>query len=138
MLHFVSIKGSELLKSVPINKDNVHNIDEQEDLFLMANLRQKSTGLPMVIWVSECGHTKHGARIKVSINHNDKININETVSVSITEPPKIMAGQGLSNKDLQLVTEFIRLNKSLLLDYWNSEIDTYDLITELVKLPLAN
>lgn len=106
---------------------------EQDDFFLMANLRQKTTGLPMVIWVSERGDAKHGARIKVSTNHSEKIDISESVSVSITESPEIMAGIGLSNKDFQLVAEFIRLNKELLLDYWNSEIDTADLISDLKK-----
>jgi hypothetical protein len=107
---------------------------EQDDFFLMANLRQKTTGLPMVIWVSERGDAKHGARIKVSTSHSEKINISESVSVSITEPPEIMAGIGLSNKDFQLVAEFIRLNKKLLLAYWNSEIDTADLISDLKKI----
>jgi hypothetical protein len=110
-------------------------MDEEEDFFLMANLRQKTTGLPMVIWVSEHGDAKHGARIKVSTHHSEKINIHETVSISIAESPEIVAGQGLNNRDLQLVAEFIGLNKPLLLDYWNSEIDTSELITGLVKLP---
>ena len=49
--------------------------NEAEDLFIMANLRPKTTGLPMVIWVSERCNAKHGARIKVSISQGDKINM---------------------------------------------------------------
>lgn len=117
-----SLKGAERLA-----------FDYEDDAFLMANLRQKTTGLPMVIWVSE-KQASHGARIKVSTNHSDKINLDETVSVSIANPPEIVAGYGLSNKDLQLVSAFIKLNEKLLVDYWNSEIDTGDLITDLIKL----
>ncbi len=107
---------------------------KKEDFFLMANFREKSTGLPMIIWVSERGNTKHAPRIKVSTNLNDKMIEGQTVSVSITEPSEIMAGMGLKSKNLQLVIEFIELNQSLLLDYWNGKIDTTDLVLDLKKI----
>ncbi len=41
----------------------------EPDFFAMANLFPASTGLPMVIWVSERGHTRHDVRIKVCQTH---------------------------------------------------------------------
>ena len=109
---------------------------EVEDLeaFEMANLRQKTTGLPMVIWVSEKGHTQHGPRIKVSKIHSDKMDITQSVSVSITSPPEIVAGAGLSPQDFEVVSRYIELNKKVLLGYWNGELDTAELIGGLKKL----
>src|SRR3990172_3982709 len=66
-----------------LSKEAAHD----DRLFEMANLRQKTTGLPVVIWVSEKGHTKHGLRVKVSISHSHKADINKTVSISITDEP---------------------------------------------------
>ncbi|MDQ7089617.1 MAG: hypothetical protein Q9M50_03100 [Methylococcales bacterium] len=120
MLHLLNIKKEGGFQNTTIDQN------EKEDLFLMANFREKPTGLPMVIWVSERGNTKHAPRIKVSTNNNDKMIEGQTVSVSITEPPEIMAEFGLRSKDLQLVIKFIELNRSLLLDYWDSKIDTTD------------
>lgn len=115
--------------------DLVH-IDEgeEESLFEVANLRQNSTGLPMVIWVSEKGHAKHGPRIKVSKTHSHKASSLDSVSVSITDTPEIVAGEGLSNKDFELVAKYIKLNKDVLLDYWYGEIDTAELINKLKKV----
>lgn len=109
---------------------------EVEDLepFEMANLRQKTTGLPMVIWLSEKGHTQHGPRIKASKNHSDKMDIHDAVSVSITSPPDIVAGTGLNPKDFEAVSRYIELNKKVLLQYWNYEIDTAELIGSLKSL----
>ncbi len=111
------------------------NVEENdlESLFEMANLRQNSTGLDMVIWVSEKGHTKHGPRIKVSKTHSHKANIMDSVSVSISDDPEIVAGEGLSNNDFEHVQEYIRRNKDVLLDYWYGEIDTAELIGRLKK-----
>lgn len=105
-----------------------------ESIFEMANLRQNSTGLPMVIWVSEKGRSQHGPRIKVSKAHSHKANIMNTVSISISDEPEIVAGEGLSNKDFELVKKYIKLNKDVLLDYWDGEIDTAELISRLVKI----
>jgi hypothetical protein len=40
--------------------------EEQLDFFLMANLRPATTGLPMVVWVSERGLARHDVRVEVS------------------------------------------------------------------------
>lgn len=106
-----------------------------DELFGMANLRQAHTGLPMVIWVSEKGHARHAPRIKVSTNHGHKFDSFDAVSVSIEEPVEIKAGSGLSKADLEWVRQYIRCNRAALLDYWEGEIDTVELIGRLVRLP---
>jgi hypothetical protein len=121
-------RAKETLGTVPADDTEI------ESLFEMANLRQNSTGLPMVIWVSEKGHTQHGPRIKVSKTHSYRANITNSVSISISNEPEIVAGEGLSNKDFELVKKYIKLNKDVLLDYWDGEIDTAELIGRLVKV----
>jgi hypothetical protein len=51
---------------------------------------------------------------------------------------RCVTDSGLSNKDLDYVKRFIQLNQELLLQYWQSEIDTADLITDLKKLVVNN
>ena len=66
-----------------------------EPLFEMANLRPKSTGLPMVIWVSEKGRSRHGPRIKICRQHGEKMDIANTASVTIEDEPRVIGGEVL-------------------------------------------
>jgi hypothetical protein len=106
---------------------------DAEDLYEMANLRPKTTGLPMVIWVSERGNAQHDARIKVSMQHGDRMNIHNTAVVGI-RPPSLLAGV-LSSVDLRTVGRWIMLNEASLMDYWDQVIDTAELIQRLQPLP---
>src|SRR4051812_31014415 len=105
-------------------------MSELDDLFLMANLRPADTGLPMVVWVSERGNARHDARIKVSQAHGSRIDPANTASVAIRPAPHLIAGS-LSPGDLRAVATWITLNEAALLDYWNSQISTVELIQRL-------
>jgi len=107
--------------------------DAEDDLYEMANLRPKATGLPMVIWVSERGNARHDARLKVSKQHGDRMNINDTAVVGI-RPPSLLAGH-LSPVDRRTVERWITLNQTALIDYWDQVIDTAELIQRLQPLP---
>jgi hypothetical protein len=106
---------------------------DAEDLYEMANLRPKTTGLPMVIWVSERGNAQHDARIKVSMQSGNRMNIHNTSVVGI-RPPSVLAGF-LSSVDQQAVFRWININETALIDYWNQVIDTAELIQRLRPLP---
>lgn len=106
---------------------------ETEDLYEMANLYPKHTGLPMVIWVSERGRARHDARVKVSTRHGLRMNINDTAVVGI-RPTSVIAGV-LSTPDRQKVFKWISINEAALIDYWDGRIDTVDLIQQLKMLP---
>lgn len=105
-----------------------------DDLFLMANLRPADTGLPMVIWVSERGHARHDARIKVSQTHGARIDAGNTATVALRPSPHLIAGR-LSSDDLRAVANWIAMNEAPLLDYWHSRISTVELIQQLRRLP---
>jgi len=104
---------------------------EKKDLFEMANLWPENTNLPVVVWVSEKGKSKHGPRVKV-MTHTGKMNIKDTVSITISSQP-ILIGK-LDSKILKAVSKWIILNKQNLLNYWNEEISTNIMINKLKKL----
>ena len=106
---------------------------ETEDLYETANLYPKHTGLPMVIWVSERGHARHDAGIKVSTKHGMRMNINDTAVVGI-RPPSVVAGV-LATADRQAVFRWITLNEAALIGYWNGTIDTVELVQQLKPSP---
>lgn len=108
-------------------------VETQDTLFEMANFGTKTTGLPMIVYVSE-KKASHAARIKVSRTYNHRVLIGDTFSISISDNPKIVAGDEgkITSSDLKKVFDWIILNKETLLKYWNNELLTDELI-ELIK-----
>ncbi|HEX3520609.1 MAG TPA: hypothetical protein VHT52_00790 [Stellaceae bacterium] len=106
---------------------------EELDFFLMANLRPATTGLPMVVWVSERGLARHDLRVEVSAVHGARVQYASMATVAVRPAPRLVAGN-LSAADLQAVSEWIRRNEAVLLAYWDSQIDTAELIQRLRPL----
>jgi hypothetical protein len=104
-----------------------------DDLFEMVNLRGRSTGLPMNIWIGPRGGARHAARVKVQGDHREKFDRNALVSVE-DDPPQLVEGE-LSAEDLELVRSYITLNRAAILDHWREETDGVDLTRALRPLP---
>jgi hypothetical protein len=108
--------------------------DEEElDFFLMANLRPATTGLPMVVWVSERGLARHDVRVMVSTVHGPRVQYANMATVAVRPAPRLVAGH-LSAADLQPVSDWIQLNQAALVAYWDCQIDTAELIQRLRPL----
>jgi hypothetical protein len=95
---------------------------QADDLFEMANLFPRTTGLPMTVWVSPRGNARHDVRIKVNISRGDQMSPANTAVVGIRPSPRVIAGR-LSSDDRQAVFEWVSLNTAPLVAYWEGEID---------------
>ena len=99
----------------------------------MVNLRPASTGLPMVVWVSERGDAPHDVRVEVCRDHGDTIQPNNTASVAVRPEPLLLTGN-LWPADLTVVNRWITLNADAIVAYWDGAIDTAELMQWLRKL----
>jgi hypothetical protein len=106
---------------------------EADDLFEMANLFPRTTGLPMTIWVSPRGNSRHDVRVKVNMTYGNQMNPTDTAVVGVRPSPHIIAGR-LSPNDEKAVFEWVSLNTVALLAYWEGEIDTVQLGNVLKSL----
>ena len=106
-------------------------IDTSEDLFLMANLFPKHTGLPFVVWISYRGNAQHDVRVKVS--PSSKAMPSEMAAVAVRPEVRVVEGS-LSGGDLTLLKRWISLNHDVILSYWNGDIDTADAVGSLKSL----
>ncbi len=97
----------------------------------MANLYPKHTGLPFVVWISVKGGARHDARVKVSLHPN--VQPDEPVSVAIRPEIRVVEGT-MSQEHLTALTEWIELNREMLLQYWNGDIDTVDAVSMIQKV----
>ena len=94
-----------------------------DELFLMVNVRGRTSGLPMNIWIGP--RVGHAARIKVQTNHRQRFDLDRLAVVGI-DPPDLIEGD-LSTVDLDLVRQYIRINRRAILDHWNEIIDGIEL-----------
>jgi hypothetical protein len=108
--------------------------EPDDELFEMANLFPRTTGLPMTVWVSPRGSARHDVRLKVNMTHGDQMNIANTAVVGVRPAPHVIAGH-LSADDQRAVFEWVSLNTAALVDYWDGRIDTIELGQLLKRLP---
>jgi|SRR5215472_8098921 len=107
---------------------------EDAEPFDMANLSPALTGLPMVVWVSERGGARHDVRVRVSTVHGRNISPGQWAVVAVRPSPRLVHGR-LPPSDFAVVRDWIRLNEAAIVDYWNYQLLTDELIQRLQRLP---
>ena len=109
---------------------------ERDDFFKMANLSPTLTGLPMIVWISERGRARHDARVKVSLVHGRGARPDRTASVSVRPTVEVVAGPPLDGRDLELVRQWVELNREAIIAYWNGDLLTDEVIARLEPVAL--
>lgn len=102
----------------------------EPDLYEMANLYPRETGLPVTIWVSSRGRARRSARIKVCRRPGDRMVATDAASVRIQPKPTLVEGE-LPPALLEKVATCIILNEKVLLDFWNGSIGTTEMASAL-------
>ena len=87
-----------------------------DELFEMANLFPRTTGLPMTVWVSPRGTARHDVRVKVNMTHGDQMNIANTAVVGVRPTPHVITGH-LTPVDQRSVFEWVSLNTAAIVEY---------------------
>lgn len=103
-----------------------------DELYEMANLFPRTTGLPLTVWVSPRGRARHDARIKVSLTPG-RMDITHTAVVGIRPSPRLLEGN-LAPADLAAVSQWVKVNEEALIDFWNETIDSVELAGRLKKI----
>jgi hypothetical protein len=104
-----------------------------DELFTMVNLRGRSTGLPMNIWIGPRGHARHAPRIKIQMDRRTQFDLGNLAVVSVEEPARVVEGW-LAPADLALVQRYVALNRAAILDHWNETTDGVELTRALKPL----
>jgi hypothetical protein len=61
------------------------------------------------------------------------VTIDNMVTVTISNDPRVIGG-GLKAEDAKLIKKFVLKNKDTLLDYWEGNISTLEMIEKIQKL----
>ncbi len=108
------------------------NLTTKDDFFEMANISPKKSGLPVVVWLSPKANNKHSARIKVS--SSPKASMIGDIVIRIDPDIKLIHGQ-LDTETFDLVKQWVILNHSVIMDFWNEKIMyTEDLLSKVKSI----
>jgi hypothetical protein len=88
--------------------------------FDMANLRPERTGLPFVVFISQKGGTRHDVHIKLA--RAAKVRPSEMITVAVRPVSRVIRGR-INARELELVRRWIGVNETVLVDYWNGDIE---------------
>ena len=137
----LTVKDNILVLEYDLRERAEHNDDISDDVsFEMACLRKNRTGLPVNIYVDDCGAWKqsgHANRIKFQRDKGDRPVMRDLIPMSIDDNPQILVenpNMELSASDVNAVRSFVVANKVLLEKLGNTEIDIEDFIREMVRL----
>ncbi|AQR60364.1 hypothetical protein BZG35_00855 [Brevundimonas sp. LM2] len=90
---------------------------EDEDIFEMANLGEKQTGIPGVVFISTVMGS-HGPRVKYYLRTGPA---QPSFSVAVASQPRVLANS-MDDRDMNrmapLVLEWVRLNHEALASFW--------------------
>ena len=120
------MSAPRLSRPTPEHEDDI-------DLFEMANLYPRDTGLPMTIWVSPKGKARHDVRIKVCATPGNRMDATNTAVVAVRPHPRLLHGE-LPPEELDAVSRWIAINASALIDYWEGEASTVEFAGRLRKI----
>lgn len=101
-------------------------LKQLNQIWEMANLSKKRTGLPVIIYISG-DKSSHGPRIKFFDSYADSIgeNYDLLIPLTVSENPIIPIEHKLNikQKDLNKIKQWIIKNYNLLLDLYHGKID---------------
>jgi hypothetical protein len=105
---------------------------KSDDLFEMSNISREDSGLPVRVWVSSkmSAAERHGPRLKVELPGKGSPNIPVLLKMDITADD-VVGYDKLPAKILSPLRDFINLNYDILIQYWNDEISTKQMILSI-------
>lgn len=128
------------LERIAVNDTLPNRVLEGFEMFSMANLRTRSTGIPDVTLYCSQGEFEgkssvHGPRVKVYLGSRlTREMLRDPIIIKLTDPPQVVVGS-LTGKPRQLVMQFLSLNREVLIQYWNDlNMDLEELLERLEKV----
>ena len=100
--------------------------------YWMANLRQRTTGLPFTVFISQKDNYRHDLRVKVSLG--PRVQADQMGSYGV-RPFMYHGGLKLSAQDEKLLEQWVSANKQVLEEFWDGDIEyTEDAIERIVAV----
>ena len=104
-----------------------------DDLYEMTYIYPRTSGLPMTVWISPRGRARHDVPVKVCRVPGNRMIPEDTAVVSVRPRPTLLEGE-LDAESLRAVQAWIGLNRDVLVEFWNGELDGIELAQRLRRM----
>lgn len=111
----------------------LHAPASEDELFEMTNVYPRTSGLPMTVWISPRGRARHDARVKVCRVPGNRMVPEDTAVVSVRPEALLLEGE-LDGEALRAVQRWIALNRDVLIEFWNGDLDGIELSQRLRRV----
>jgi hypothetical protein len=108
------------MKTITLEEQLAHEAEH------MVSLTRRKTGITNTLFVSPKGYARHAARLKIAIDPPDTFS---TATEGATMA--LHAGKHMSASLTKQVERFIKLNRAVLMEYWNEKISTEELLDRI-------
>jgi hypothetical protein len=96
--------------------------DSFEEVYAMAKLPPRLTGLPTAVWIAPNEDFPHDARVKVHRIHGGRGRWLDAAAVAVRPQPCETVPGSLMTADLAAVSRWIDLNQAVIVDYWDARL----------------
>lgn len=98
--------------------ESIYFVISDRNLYEMANVQPKESGLVAIVHVMSGFGSRHAARVKIS-NVAGKFDPKDKFVVSVESEPRIVVGKSkLSGKHTQDVLDWVKLNREHIVRIW--------------------
>jgi hypothetical protein len=117
--------------------EKLPDFDDAEAAWGAMKLLPSRTGLPMAAWITANEGWPHDVRVKVSRIHGGRGARSTAASMAVRPRPREIVPGSLSAHDFALASCWIELNRQLIIDVWNGQVDCVaeDVYPLLRRLP---
>ena len=117
----------------------LRDVDDLTEDWAAVKLIPRRTGLPRSVWITENQGYQHDVRVRVNQLRSGGGTWVDAVSVSVRPNCEEIVPPGrqpvLPTADLALFSDWIALNRDVIIDFWNGTIDYLEAGTRLQRLP---
>lgn len=105
----------------------------EDELFLLTNISQKESGLPVIVWVVAGAFGQYDMpHLKFQDSTSEKYSIRNLVSISISDEPELLnfdeSCLNITADELHTLKNWIRYHHDSLMDHWNLKADSIKFI----------
>lgn len=90
----------------------------RDGTFEFTALDHEQTGLPFIVWVQPSMGASYGVRVAVS---PDRFTSKKDWALVMTEPKPLVVKGKMNGQNLDLLQQWLTLNRSVLISYWNCD-----------------
>jgi hypothetical protein len=123
------------MKKAAKGEPNDVPLDDLTEDWAAMKVPPDDSGLPMAVWITENDGYPHDIRVKVATVHGGGGSWRASPSMAVRPHPRLVHRGTLSAADVARVSDWIELNRQIIIDLWDGKLSPRQAMAQLRKVP---